>query len=121
MNEIASDMNKSKRQLMFNPAMADWVVEIVLQVTSYRAMFKPGCHLPTLGKTITSPADHTTAERRNGSFRETHSQHGRRLPIQVLFYGSMENVCSYLVFFSRRTETDSLFCSGCGKEHLMVR
>jgi len=92
MNQIASDMNKSKRQLMFSPAIADRVAETVWQATSCREMFESGCHLPILGKIITSPVDHNTTGRRNGSFRATRSQHGKRL-IQVLFYGFMENVC----------------------------
>ena len=81
-------------------------------------MFEIGWLLPILGKIRTSPADYDTAGRRNGSFRATRSQHGKR-PIRVPFCGFMENVCYYPVF--PFLETDDFLCSGCGKNRLMVR
>src|SRR5713101_5859396 len=97
MNEIASDMNKSKRQLCSVLGWLTGIAETVWQATGCREMFEIGCHLPTLGKTKTPPADHNTTGQRNGSFRATHSRHGKRL-IRVPFYGSMENVCCYPLF-----------------------
>ena len=97
MNEIAGDINKLKRQLMFDVRWLTGVAEIVWQAKSCREMFETGCLLPILGKIKISPAVHNTAGRPNGSFRETRSQHGKR-PIRVLFCGFMENVCFYPVF-----------------------
>jgi hypothetical protein len=78
-------------------------------------MFEIGYQLPILGKIITSPGNQDVMERRNGSFRTTRSQNGKR-PIWDPFCGFTENVCCHLAFtcFQRLT-VFPLLLAGAGK------
>jgi len=93
MHQVASDLNKAKREPFFDDVVADWITEIVQQVTAYRKIFSGGYHLLTPGRTIMLPANHAMAGQQSGSFMATRFQNGERPKSRVHFYGSMENVC----------------------------
>jgi hypothetical protein len=69
MQQVASDLNKSKRQSILMLRWLTRITEIVWQVTAYSKIFSGGYHHLILGRTTTLLADHTTAARERGSFR----------------------------------------------------
>ena len=92
MQQLASGLNKLKRQSIFNAAIATGITEIVWQVTTYRKIFLGGCQRQILGRIITLPVNQATLGLQRGSFRATRSQNGKRLRPEVPFCGFMGNV-----------------------------
>ena len=93
MHQVASDLNKVKRE----PFLMLWwptrITKIVQQVTAYREIFSGGYHHLMPGTTITLPVNHAIMGLQTGSFRAIRFQNGERRKSQVHFYGSMGNVC----------------------------
>ena len=92
MQQVASDLNKSKRQSNINVVMMAGITEIVWQVMSYSKIFSRGYHHLIPGRITIMPANHATAGLECGSFRATNSQNGKRLGLVVPFYGFTGNV-----------------------------
>ena len=69
------------------------IAEIVWQMTSYNKMFKAGSLHLIHGRTTISPADRDIPGRQHGLSEAARSRNGSH-PVQVLFYGFMENVSS---------------------------
>ncbi len=92
MHQVASDLNKSKREPFFDIAIADLDHRDCPQATSYRGIFSTGYRHLILGRIIILPANHAITGLQNGSFRATHFQNGKHLMSRVLSYGSMGNV-----------------------------
>ena len=92
MHQVASDLNKAKREPFFDVVVTG-ITKIVQQVTTYRKTFSGGYHHLTLGRTIMLPANHAIAGLQSGSFKATRFLIGGRPKPQVHFYGSMGNVC----------------------------
>jgi hypothetical protein len=93
MHQVASDLNKARREPFFDVVVAGWITEIVQQVTAYRKIFSGGYHHLTPGRTIMLPANHAIAGPQSGSFMATRFPNGERPKSRVHFYGSMGNVC----------------------------
>jgi hypothetical protein len=91
LHEVASDMNKLKRELVLTLPLLAEITVIAWQVTSYSKISAIGSLLLIHGKTTILPADRITQGRRSGSFMATHSRNGNRRR-RVPFFGSMENV-----------------------------
>jgi hypothetical protein len=93
MHQIASDLNKARREPFFDVVVSDWVTEIVQQVTTYRNRFSGGYRHLIRGRIIMPRANHTMAGLQSGSFMATRFQNGGCPKCRVHFYGSMGNVC----------------------------
>jgi hypothetical protein len=95
MHEVASGLNKAKREPFFDVVVADWdhQLKIVQQVRAYRKIFSGGYHHLIPGRFIMLPAYHAIAGPQSGSFRATRFQNGERPKSLVHSYGSMGNVC----------------------------
>jgi hypothetical protein len=91
MHDILSDVNKSRRELFLNFAIAD-KTEIVWEVTHWSRMFEGGSLHQIHGKTTTLHVNRARRGPGRGSSKVTLSQNGSGPGLQVLFYGSMENV-----------------------------
>jgi hypothetical protein len=91
LQQIASDLNRSKRQFVFCISTADKNTEILLQVTSYNKTFKIGSLPLTHGKITISPASRTIPGPQRGSSRAIPFWNGSRLD-RVHFCGFMANV-----------------------------
>ena len=89
MQKNASDMDKIKRRLFLN--VADWRTLKLLQAISCSRTFGLGSPRQTHGKTTALCTNHTIVGPQHGLFMATHSLNGNH-PVQVLYYGSMENV-----------------------------
>jgi hypothetical protein len=89
--QMASEMNKSKRQIFRKLAPLIGITEVVSQVTSYSKMFEIGSLHLILGKIRILPADRDTAERQRGLSEVTPSWNGNR-PGQVHCCGFMGSV-----------------------------
>jgi hypothetical protein len=93
MHQVASDLNKAKRE----PVLMLWrltgITEIVQQVAAFRRIFSGGYHHLIRGRTIMLPANHAMAGLQSGSFRETRFRNGEHPKSLVHFYGSMGKVC----------------------------
>jgi hypothetical protein len=94
------------------------IAEVVWQMTSYSKMFEVGSLHLIHGRTTISPADRDTAERQRGLSEAAPSRNGRH-PVQVLFYGFMENVSSQPFTLSQGLIALP-FNSGCRKERHLV-
>jgi hypothetical protein len=92
MHQVASDLNKGKRESFFDVVVAG-ITETVQQVTAYRKIFSGGYRHLIPGRIIMLPAIHASAELQSGSFMATRFQNGKRPKSRVHFYGSMGNVC----------------------------
>jgi hypothetical protein len=79
MQQVASEMNRSKRQLYELLPFPTRGSEIVWQVTSYSMMSGNGSLLLIRGKTTTLPVTCTAKGLQRGSFRVTHSCNGKLL------------------------------------------
>jgi hypothetical protein len=91
LHEVASDMNKLKRELALSlPLLAEMTVT-AWQVTSYSKTSAIGSLLLIHGKITILPGNRIIQGRRSGSFMATRSQNGNRCR-RVPFFGSMENV-----------------------------
>ena len=91
MHQVASDMNKAKREPFLN---VNWLRSPKLQqVTAYRKIFSGGYPHLMHGRTIMLLAGYAMAGLQSGSFRETRFRNGERQKYQVYFCGSMGNVC----------------------------
>ena len=88
---MASEMNKSKRQIVLKLALLTGITEIVWQVTSYSAMFEVGSLRLIHGKTTILPVDCDTVEQQRGLLEVAPFRNGN-LPDQDLFYGFMGSV-----------------------------
>ena len=91
MHHTLNDVNKLKRQLFFNVAIAD-KTEIVLQVKPYGRIFGRGYRHLILGRITTFLVTRATRRPGHGSSKVTPSRNGSGPDLQVLFYGSMESV-----------------------------
>ena len=91
MHDILSDLNKSRRELFLNFAIAD-KTEVVSQVTDCCKLFEIGSIHQIHGKTTTLHVIRATRGPGRGSSKATLSQNGSGPDLQVLFYGSMESV-----------------------------
>jgi hypothetical protein len=115
--QIASDINKSKRPLFLIFAFADRKAESVWQEKNGNKTFEAG-YLPlTRGKIIISHLNRATAGLPRGSSKATHSPNGNR-PDRVLFCGFMANVCCHQDLMSSRTLIGFLLIAGSGKSVL---
>jgi hypothetical protein len=91
LQEMASEMNKSKSQIFRKVSIVDGITEIVSQVTSYSKIFKVGCLHLIRGKTKILLVNRDTLEQQRGLSEAAPSRNGNR-PDQAPFYGFMENV-----------------------------
>jgi hypothetical protein len=88
---MASEMNKSKRQIVLKLALLTGITEIVWQVTSYSAMFEVGSLRLIRGKITILPVDCDTQEQQRGLLQVAPFRNGN-LPDQDLFCGFMGSV-----------------------------
>jgi hypothetical protein len=95
MHQVASDLNKAKREPFLKLWYLTGITEIVQQVTAYRKIFSGGYYHLIRGRIIKLPAKHTIAGLQSGSFMATRFQNGKRLKSRVHLYGSMGNVCQF--------------------------
>jgi hypothetical protein len=93
MHQVASDLNKAKREPFFDVVVANLDHRDDQQVTGYTRRFSGGYHHLIRGRTIMLPADHTIAGLQSGSFKAARFRNGERPKSRVHFYGSMGNVC----------------------------
>ena len=93
MHQVASDLNKTKREPFLMLYQLTGITEIVQQVTDYRKIFSGGYHHLTPGRTIMLPANRAIAGLQSGLYGATLFRNGERLKFLVRFYGSMGNVC----------------------------
>ena len=91
MHDILSDLNRSRRELFLNFAIAD-KTEIVSQVTHCCEMLDVGFFHQIHGLTTTLHVIRATRGPGRGSSKATLSRNGSGPDLQVLFYGSMESV-----------------------------
>ena len=95
MQRLASDMNKSKRQLFLSLLLLIWATETTAQVITCKKTFVVG-FLPRIrGKITTLPVKHATMGPQRGSFGASRFQIGNLL-VQVPFYGSTGSVSGHL-------------------------
>ena len=115
MQQLASDLNESKRQSFVNLAIADRITEIFRQMAAYGKIFQGGYRHLILGRITIMPADHATVGLQRGSFRAVRSRNGKRLRPRVHVCGFMENVryCPVLLLSERLSFF--LFAAGAGK------
>jgi hypothetical protein len=93
MHQIASDLNKAKREPFLMFGYLTGITEIVEQVTAYRKIFSGGYQRLTRGRIIMLPATYAIPGLQSGSFMATRLQNGERPKSRDYFYGSMGNVC----------------------------
>jgi len=91
LHEVASDMNKLKRELVLTLPLLAEITVIAWQVTSCSKISAIGSLLLIHGKITTLPGHRITQGRRRGSLMASRSQNGNRRR-RVPFFGSMENV-----------------------------
>ncbi|SRR6266851_7561676 len=99
---------------------AAWKTEMVWQATNCSRISEVGSYPPILGKITTSPAICATKGQRRGSFRAIHFRNGNH-PGQVLFFGSMGNVCRCPVLTPLRMLMVCISRSGSREECALVR
>jgi len=92
MHQVASDLNKAKREPFLTLSLLTGITEIVQQATAYRKIFSGGYHRLIHGRTTTLPANHAIAGLQTGSFMATRIQNGECPKSRVHFCGSMGNV-----------------------------
>ena len=97
LHELASDMNKSKRQLFLNFATVNKIPDTIWQAISYRMLSEAGSPLQIHGKTIISLAGLDTAGPRIGLSKARHFQSGN-CPDQVPSFGFTGNVSDRSIF-----------------------
>ena len=97
---MASEMNKSKRQIFHKLALLMGIIEVVWQVTSYRKMFDDGSLRLTHGKITILPVARDTPERQRGLLPAAPFRNGN-CPDQDLFYGFMGSVSPPTLHFRR--------------------
>ena len=117
---MATEMHKSKCEISsYKSCRCRWEsLRVVWQMTGYSRIFEVGSLRLIRGGTTILPADHDTAERQRGLSGTAPSQNGCH-PVQVLFYGSMENVSSPTFTLSRGLIALPLG-SRCRKERPLV-
>jgi hypothetical protein len=91
MQQLASDVNSSRRQFLFMLPPLTRNAESTRQVTSCDGTFEDGSHPRIHGKTTTLDVKLTIMEQPGGSSKGTLSRNGNML---VLCCGFMGNVCS---------------------------
>ena len=91
LHEVASDMNKLKRELVLTLPLLAEITVIAWQVTSCNKISAIGSLLLIHGEITILPGNRITQGRRSGSFMATRSQNGNRRR-RVPFFGSMVNV-----------------------------
>jgi hypothetical protein len=91
LHEVASNMNKLKRELVLTLPLLAEIMVIAWQVTSCSKISAIGSPLLIHGRIIILPGNRITQGRRSGSFMATCSQNGNHHH-RVPFFGSMENV-----------------------------
>ena len=120
LHEVASDMNKLKRELALSlPLLAEMTVT-AWQVTSCSKTSAIGSLLLIHGKTITLPMKAVTRRLQRGSFKAKLSQNGNYLNL-VRCCGSTGNVSRCPAIMLSQRLMDIIFCSGCRKECILVR
>ncbi len=92
MHQIASELNKPKREPFLMLRWFIGITEIFRQVTSCNKIFSGGYHHRIPGKIIMLPANYAIAGLQSGSFREASSRNGKNPRPGVPFYGFMGNV-----------------------------
>ena len=90
--QVSSDISKSKRQSFLNVRFLTGIAEIVWQVTRKKRKCEVGYHRQTLGETIVLPVNRATVVPQHGSFRATRSLNGKHPRLTVPFFGFMGNV-----------------------------
>src|SRR5579863_274884 len=118
MQQITSDMNKSKRKLFFNSAKFR-LTKAVWQVTRCTEMCNVGSLRLIHGKTITLLANCLTPGRRRGFSITRLSRNGSPLG-GVPFCGSTANVCGYTARLPPQRLTVFPFRSGSREERALV-
>ncbi len=95
LHELASEMNKAKREIIHGVSLLTGITEVVWpwQVTNYSKMFKIGSLRLTHGRIIIFPANRGTREQQRGLSEAAPSRNGS-CPDQIHYYGFMENVSS---------------------------
>ena len=116
---MASDKNRSKRQLLIATLYLTGSTEIALKVTSCREIFEIGSLLRNHGKTITLPVNRVTQGPQRGSSNATSSWNGKP-PDQVPSYGFMGNVSYYSALLLSQMLIVVSFHSGFRKERPLV-
>ena len=91
LHEVASDMNKLKRELVLMLPLLAEITVIAWQVTSCNKISAIGSLLLIHGRTTILPEHRNTQGRGSGSLMASRSQNGDRRR-RVPFFGSMENV-----------------------------
>jgi hypothetical protein len=120
LHDVASNMNKLKRELASTLPLPAEITVIVWQATSCSKISAIGSVLLIHGKITTLPGNRITQGRRRGSFTATCSQNGNRRH-RVPFCGSMENVGCRSVLIILRRLIVLPFRSGLRKECILVR
>jgi len=95
LHELASEMNKAKREILHGVSLLSGITEIVWpwQVTNHSKVFKVGSLRLTHRRITILLANRDTREQRRGLSEAAPSRSGSR-PDQVHYYGFMENVSS---------------------------
>jgi hypothetical protein len=78
---------------LINLSLLMGIAEVAWQMTSYTKFFEVGSLHLIHGRTTISPADRDIPGRQHGLSEAARSRNGSH-PVQVLFYGFMENVSS---------------------------
>jgi hypothetical protein len=117
MNQIASDMNKSKRQLMFGPAKVTRIAEIVCR----RQVAERCSKLAVTSRPLEKPQHRPRITTQRDGGMVCSEQHVLIMESVRFEFSSMDSWKTFVVTRSSFLETDIFFCSGCGKERLMVR
>ena len=118
--EIASEMNKSKRQIFHKSTLLTKITEVIVQMTSYTIMFKDGSHRLIHGKITILPVNRDTRERHRGLLEVAFFRNGNR-PDQDFFYGFMGSVSPPTTTLSQGRLMNFTPDSGSRKEHSLVR
>jgi hypothetical protein len=117
LQQMASDMNKSKRPSFPMSPLLNENAEIVLQATSWQKIFEVGSLHLIHGKTRMRSANCGTLGLRRGFSMAKRSRIGNR-PSRVIFFRSVENVrcCPFDSYAS--ADGFSPFVAGAGKSVL---
>jgi len=120
LHEVASDMNKLKRELVLTLPLLAEITVIAWQVTSCSKISAIGSLLLIHGRITILPGHRITQGRGSGSLMATRSQNGDRRR-RVPFFGSMENVGCLPALMDSWTLIVISFRSGRRKECTLVR
>ena len=114
---MASEINKSKRKILREMAIATGMTEVGSQVTRYSKTFENGSLHPVRGKITILPVTRDRADRQHGLSEAAPSRSGNH-PDQVPFYGFMGNVSGLIPTLSQELTMIRSMIAGAGKSVL---